>query len=84
MEAIEPMEATVARAATESTAATAVTAIAEHALGSAPSVSVAAVGEETFGLPTHRTKPIEVVRRGSIQVENPATRPKIEPVYSAA
>ncbi len=56
MEAIEPMEEAVAMAATESTAATDVTVIAEHALESAPSVSVATVAEETFGLlPTHRT-----------------------------
>ncbi len=61
------------------------TVIAEHALESARSVSVATVEEDTFGLlPTHTMKPIEVARRGSTQVVYPATRLKIEPVYSAA
>ena len=89
MEAIEPTEEAVSTEATESTAAaepkaaTAVTVIAEHALESAPSVMAARVEEETFPLPTHRTKPTEVTRRGSIQVANPATRLRIELVYSA-
>ena len=83
LEVIEPREEAVARAATESTAATAVTAIAEHALGSAPSVTVAKVRLATSDLPTRKRKPIEVARRDSIQVENPATTPKTELVYSA-
>ena len=77
------MEEAVARAATDSTAATAVTAIAEHALESAPSVTVAKVRVATSDLPTRKRKPIEVARRGSIQVENPATKLKIELAYSA-
>ena len=65
-------------AATESTAATAATAIAEHAPGLAQSELAAAVEEETFGLPTHRTKLIEVARLSSNQVVNPATELKSE------
>ena len=85
-----PTEEAVAMATTESTAATepkaatAVTVTAELALESAPSVLVAAVEGETSLLPTHKTKEIEVARRGSNQVAYPATKLKIELVYSAA
>ena len=84
------MEEAVARAATESTAtaepraATAVRVVAEHALESAPSESVAAVEVETSRLPTHRTMPIEVARRSSDQVVYPAPKLKTELVNSVA
>ena len=84
MVAIVPKELAARRAASESTTATDVMVVAEQALESAPSVSVAAVEEETFPLPTRKTMPIEVARRGSNQVVNPATRLKIELAYSAA
>ena len=83
MEDIETKGVAVSMAATESTAATALTRFAEHALESAPSVSVSKVGEETSGLPTRRRKLTEVARLGSIQVVYPATRLKIELVFSA-
>ena len=86
MGAIEPMEEAVARAATESTAtelmATVVTMVAEQKLESAPSVTVATVGVETSDLPTRKTMRIEVARRNSNLVVNPATKLKIELVYS--
>ncbi len=80
-------EEAVATATTESTAAaepkvaTAVTVIAEHALESARSVLAARAEGETSPLPTHRMKLIEVARRSSNQVVNPATKLKIELVY---
>ena len=90
MEVVEPTEASVATAVTESTVAAepkmaiAVKMIADHALESAPSESVAAVEVEMYRLPTHRTMLTEVAHRGSIQVVYPATRLRIELVYSAA
>ncbi len=75
---------TESTAAAELKVATALTVIAELALESAPSVSDAAVEGETCLLPTHKTKEIEVARRGSIQVVYPAPKLKIELVYSAA
>ena len=77
------MEGAVATAATEPTAATVVTVVAERALGSAPSVLVGAVEEETFALPTRKRKPTEDARLSSNQVVNPATKPKVELAYSA-
>ncbi len=83
LEAIEPREVVASLAATESTAATVATKVAEQTPESATSVTVAKVGEETFGLPTRKMKPTKVARGGSNQVVNPATKLQIELAYSA-
>ncbi len=74
MEVTAPTEVAVATAAAESMA-TAVMAIAELAPESAQSVSVTTVEEKAFDLPTRRTKPIEVARRGPLLAGSPAPRP---------
>ena len=83
LESIDPREVVGSLAATESTAATVVMVAAEQTLEWGPSVTVAKVEAGTCGLPTHKTKPIEVARLGSILVANPAPKLKNGLVYSA-